>query len=195
MRQLTLVALGLCTIIAACTPSVEDTVPVVLTDRDRAALAVKKPYLAAVSQTSEGLPTDAAGVAAPSTGPFGPVVGRYFLGDDYVVYRHARQDAPAPLAAVTAGNTTFGPIDQAQPLKLTYFLVAPEGIITDYATGVIAAGAQSCIRVDLGTVSSCADQTSLSAALSVLDGAVRTSSGNAVSSWDVNAPATITATP
>ena len=196
MKRAVLLALGLCFVLAACT--VEDTVPVALTDRDRAALAVKKPYLSVISQMDASgriAAPETAGVAAPSSGIFGPVIGRYFLGDDYVVYRHARQEAPVPLAAVTAGDTSLGPIDRAQPLKLTYFLVAPEGIVTDYATGVIAAEAQGCIRVDAGAASVCTSQAELSRALGLLDAVMRTSAGNPVSAWDVNAPATIEATP
>ncbi|MEL6920758.1 MAG: hypothetical protein AAFO77_06995, partial [Pseudomonadota bacterium] len=144
--------------------------------RELAALAVNKNYaLAMQTITSRGVSrapanNTAAGPTAPkATDVFGPQFSRYFLSDDFVVYRHGKQADPVPLAAATANDTSLGPIDQPPPYELTYFLVSPDGIVADYAVGSVPAAQNGCVRFVAASVSQCESASRLSADLERFD--------------------------
>lgn len=156
-----------------------------------AALAVGETYPAILQRIStSGLSKlddgAAANIPAPSASVFGPVIARFFLADDFAVYRHGTPGDPVPLAAATSNDPALDassvPADQ-----LTYFLVAPDGTVTDYATGTTFPTPGGCIQIRPDFVQKCDDATQFSAALDRLDGAVRTSKGTPVTAWNINA--------
>ncbi|MEO1745309.1 MAG: hypothetical protein AAFR13_02155 [Pseudomonadota bacterium] len=165
-----------------------------LSPRALAALAVKEDYATSLQRiTPTGIqsgaaPSAVAGPGAPS-GVFGPQFGRYFLTDDFVVYRHGQQADPLPLAAATANDPSLGPTDVPPPVELTYFLVSPQGIVADYAVGTAPTLVGGCVQFIAASVTTCSDATALSRDLDRFDAAMRTSKGLPVSSWNVNASA------
>ncbi|MEM1376709.1 MAG: hypothetical protein AAGG69_04895 [Pseudomonadota bacterium] len=164
-----------------------------LSQKQLAALAVNTPYATAVQTIAPSgfvrtnSSSTAAGPTAPRTDTFGPQFSRYFLVDDFVVYRHGKQADPVPLAAATANDTSLGPLNQPPPYQLTYFLVSPDGIVADYAIGSAQSDARTCIRFVAASVSQCESASRRSSDLQRFDAVMRTASGAPISTWNVNA--------
>lgn len=169
--------------------------PKVLSQSELTALMLDKPYLSSIASIKQtGFPKEAKSNGAmvvpnASGSVFGPLISRYFLTEDFVVYRHGKQANPVPLSAVTANDTSLGPVDSAQPVTLTYFLVDPQGIVVDYATGSVTPDASGCITFSGDSVITCDNATELSAALRRFDQSVITREGATVASWSGNTPA------
>lgn len=181
-----------------------------LTLQQQAALAIDSDYqtaLYAISANGKAkdviVPPTAAvdpnAVAAPTLPPapannsFGPRIGQFFLADDYVVYRHA-----LPQAVAQAGPVIDAVTGQPVPLesdaaiaptqvRLTYFLVSPQGIVDDYALGTLNVSTTACLQIISGSVIICDQPDRLSEDFEFFDSAVRTSKFQSLDTWNLSA--------
>lgn len=158
-------------------------------------VALDAPYTSLVALTDINLGP------SPNETAFGPMINRYFLTDDFVVYQHLKVVEPftPPLPDQSIVDQVLGSVDTPQPVttqtfeQLTYFLVNPDGIVTDFASGRLAPNATRCIQVNALTelVSQCDDNALLERELAAFDTIMRTSDGGAIAGWTVqeSAPA------
>ncbi|WP_196257805.1 hypothetical protein [Pelagibacterium limicola] len=68
--------------------------------------------------------------------------------------------------------------------RLFYFRVGQDGVIKDYANGVVTAQQVECVNYVGGIFQSCTDTAMLSSDISQMDAQVRTSAGMPLSAWD-----------
>ncbi|MGB7432236.1 MAG: hypothetical protein WA921_07185 [Ahrensia sp.] len=178
-------------VLVGCQSTPVDTTPILLSAQKLDAVAMDTAYTSLVGLTDENL--------GSSETAFGPMINRYFLTDDFVVYQHLKVvepfTPPAPeqsmidqvmgSAAQTPQAVTTQTFEQ-----LTYFLVNPDGIVTDFASGRLSQNPGRCIQVDAVTelVSTCDDNALLERELASFDQIVRTSNGAMVSSWSTAQP-------
>lgn len=186
--------------LAGCQSTPVDTTPILLSPQKLDTVAMDTPYTALVGMVDTNL-----GPSSNETA-FGPMINRYFLTDDFVVYQHLKVVEPFTPSAPEQSmiDQVMGSAAPApQPVtsqtfeQLTYFLVNPDGIVTDFASGRLALNPSRCIQVDAVTelVSTCDDNALLERELSTYDEIVRTSTGALVSSWSSAAPAAAAVAP
>lgn len=120
---------------------------------------------------------------------FGPLLGATPLTNGMTIYRHM-----APSARTETG-TDFGGLVGTSSVsdnnRLSYFLVGPDGIVKDWATGSVPGNASSCITYIGGIIQRCSDLTQFQASLTLYDARVLTKDGQPISVW--GAPATAAA--
>lgn len=178
-------------VLVGCQSTPVDTTPIVLSAQKLDTVAIDRPYTSLVGLTDDNL--------GPAETAFGPMINRYFLTDDFVVYQHLKVVEPftPPVSEPSMIDQVMGSVAQTpQPVttqtfeQLTYFLVNPDGIVTDFASGRLAQNPSRCIQVDAVTelVTTCEDNALLERELASFDQIVRTSTGALVSSWSTAQP-------
>lgn len=179
-------AVAMVAALVACQSTPVDVTPIAASSEKLRAVALDESYVSLVALTDPNLGPSTAETA------FGPLIGRYFLTDDFAVHRHLKPvrglATPQPSATDRILGSAAEPVEPAPfaPYEqLTYFLVNPDGIVTGIATGRLVGETDRCIMVEPGTelVQTCDDPARLDADLRRLDATVRTLDGLPVSSW------------
>lgn len=97
------------------------------------------------------------------------------------IYRHM-----APSARTETGTNFVGLVGSSSVSnnnRLSYFLVGPDGIVKDWATGSVPGNASSCITYIGGIIQRCSDLTQFQTSLAIYDSRVLTKDGQPISSW------------
>ncbi|MGE6739959.1 hypothetical protein ACQKGC_06760 [Allorhizobium pseudoryzae] len=122
---------------------------------------------------------------------FGPLIGTTALVNGLTIYRHM-----APSARTETGSDFGGLVGTSSVSsnnRLSYFLVGPDGIVKDWATGSVPGNASSCISYIGGIIQRCSDLTQYEASLTLYDARVLTKDGQPISVW--GAPAVMAPAP
>jgi len=178
--------IGICGLaLGGCQMTPVDRTPILLSGEKLETVALDEPYVSLVAMVD------------PNLGPtefetaFGPMIGRYFLTDDFSVFRHLKHVQPGASDGSIAGDV-LGTAVEAETVaspqtfeQLTYFLVNPDGIVTGVASGRLATQETRCVRVEQATerVETCDESTLLDRDLDLFDRTVRTLDGLPVTSW------------
>lgn len=112
---------------------------------------------------------------------YGEVLSQAPLPGGDMLYRHAK-----PVEAGESGFNVGGLVGSSNKrfnYSLFYFRVGPDGVIKDYANGVLPGSEVSCMSYLGDIFRNCEDTQLLSDDLARLDGAVTTSSGQPLASW------------
>lgn len=161
--------------LAACTAVAEKAE--VAANRSFTSYALGKPYqqVAALGQS----PLDQ--LSGNESASFGPAIGSTPLANGMVIQRHM-----APAARTETGSD-FGGLAGRQTVstrnRLSYFLVGPDGIVKDWATGSVLGTTADCITYIGGLINRCTDTRQLDMALAVYDAQVLTKDGQPISVW------------
>jgi len=116
-----------------------------------------------------------------SDATFGPMIGSTQLKNGMIIYRHI-----APAARTESGSSFGGLVGRStvsQNNRLSYFLVGPDGIVKDWATGSVQGSTSDCVQYIGGIINRCADTQQLQASLALYDMRVTTKGGQSVSAW------------
>lgn len=180
MRPIALLLAGICLALASCSGVQEKAEQ--SANRSFTSYALGRPYqqVAAVGTS----PLDR--LAGNDGATFGPMIGATPLSNGMVIFRHI-----APAARTETGTSFAGVVGtsgSSERDRLSYFLVGPDGIVKDWATGQVQGTASSCISYIGGIVNRCSDTTQLRAALDYYDAQVTTRGGQPVSSWGTAEP-------
>lgn len=156
-------------------------------NRSFTSYALGKPYAEVASLGTSPMER----LAGNDRATFGPLLGSTPLANGMTIYRHM-----APSARTETG-TDFGGLVGTSSVssnnRLSYFLVGPDGIVKDWATGSVPGNASSCISYIGGIIQRCSDLTQFEASLTLYDARVLTKDGQPISVW--GAPATMAAVP
>ena len=118
---------------------------------------------------------------------FGPMIGATPLTNGMTIYRHM---APATRKET---STNFGGLIGTSTAdnnnRLSYFLVGPDGIVKDWATGAVQGSTSDCISYIGGIIRKCQDTRQVLAALAFYDSRVKTKDGQPISVWGQPVPA------
>ncbi|MCY1667990.1 hypothetical protein [Rhizobium sp. SL86] len=156
-------------------------------NRSFTSYALGKPYAEVASLGTSPMER----LAGNDRATFGPLLGSMPLANGMTIYRHM-----APSARTETG-TDFGGLVGTSSVssnnRLSYFLVGPDGIVKDWATGSVPGNASSCISYIGGIIQRCSDLTQFEASLTLYDARVLTKDGQPISVW--GAPATTAAVP
>jgi hypothetical protein len=112
---------------------------------------------------------------------YGEMISQTALPDGDMLYRHAK-----PVEAVQSDFNVGGLIGRSKTrynYSLFYFRVGSDGLIKDYANGVLPGSDVSCMTYLGDIFRNCEDAQLLSNDIARLDAAVRTSSGQTLASW------------
>ncbi|MCO5732083.1 hypothetical protein [Rhizobium sp. SSA_523] len=112
---------------------------------------------------------------------FGPLLGATRLANGMTIYRHM-----APSARTETGTDFAGLVGTSSVRsnnRLSYFLVGPDGIVRDWATGSVPGDASSCITYIGGIIERCSDLMQYEASLTLYDARVQTKDGRPISAW------------
>lgn len=112
---------------------------------------------------------------------FGPLIGSTQLQNGMTIYRHI-----APSSEATSGASFGGLIGTSASqtnFRLSYFLVGPDGLVKDWATGSVPGNASDCVTFIAGIVQKCREVQRLQASLQLYDARVRTRSGQPIAQW------------
>ncbi|WP_244474643.1 MULTISPECIES: hypothetical protein [unclassified Rhizobium] len=161
--------------LAGCTAVAEKAE--VAANRSYTSYALGKPY-----QQVAGLGQSPLEQLAGSEGAsFGPVIGSTPLANGLVIYRHM-----APGARTETGSDFVGLAGRqtvSTRNRLSYFLVGPDGIVKDWATGSVQGSTADCITYIGGLINRCTDTRQFDMALAVYDSQVLTKDGQPISVW------------
>lgn len=116
-----------------------------------------------------------------SEATFGPMIGSTQLKNGMTVYRHM-----APAAKTESGSSFGGLVGRStvsQNNRLSYFLVGPDGIVKDWATGSVQGSTSDCVQYIGGIINRCADMRQVQASLALYDMRVTTKGGQPISAW------------
>ena len=122
------------------------------------------------------------------SGPvFGPMIGMTRLTNGMTIYRHiapgARTETNASFVGLVGRETV------SHRNRLSYFLVGPDGVIKDWATGSVEGTTNDCIRYIGGLIQKCTDASQLQASLALYDIRVLTKDNKPITSWGEPVPA------
>ncbi|MBO3759358.1 hypothetical protein [Ciceribacter sp. L1K22] len=120
---------------------------------------------------------------------FGPMLGSTQLANGMTIYRHM-----APAARTETGSSFGGLVGRetvSTNNRLSYFLVGPDGIVKDWATGSVQGATSDCVTYIGGIINRCSDTAQLQAALSFYDSRVLTKDGQPITVWGAPAPGTV----
>ncbi|MGF0536834.1 hypothetical protein ACQQ2Q_02490 [Agrobacterium sp. ES01] len=114
----------------------------------------------------------------------GPMIGATVLASGAMVYRHL---APADTTSASTGYAE----PNGKPLpyereRLVYFLVGPDGVVRDWASGYTPGGTGNCFGGLKGASSggyACAQADLKQAVVAMFDAAVKTRSGQPIGVW------------
>ncbi|WP_226951468.1 hypothetical protein [Rhizobium terrae] len=112
---------------------------------------------------------------------YGPMIGETRLTNGMVIYRHMAPGARTERGTNFAGLVGSSAVSENN--RLSYFLVGPDGIVRDWATGSVQGNASDCVHYIGGIINRCSDMRQLQASLTLYDSQVRTQGGQPVSSW------------
>ena len=111
---------------------------------------------------------------------YGRLIGQSQLAGGDTVYKHiqsretSRSGVDLGLLGSSTSNTDYA---------LLYFRVGPDGVIRDYANGVVPGESVSCVEYIGGLFTNCDNAQQLTRDIAQMDAAVLTSSGQPLSSW------------
>ncbi len=146
-------------------------------NRSFTSYALGKPYAQVASIGTSPMEQ----LAGNDRATFGPLLGSTRLSNGMTIYRHM-----APSARTETG-TDFGGLVGTSSVsdnnRLSYFLVGPDGIVKDWATGSVPGNASSCISYIGGIIQRCSDLKQFEASLTLYDARVLTKDGQPISVW------------
>jgi hypothetical protein len=181
MRFATILSIGLAIALAGCSQVAEKAENAA--NRSFTSYAMGKSY-----QEVANLGQSPMAQLSGSGATFGPMIGETRLTNGMVIYRHM---APG---ARTERGTSFGGLVGSSAVsennRLSYFLVGPDGIVKDWATGSVQGNVRDCVQYIGGIINRCSDVRQLQASLALYDSQVATKAGQPISSWgEPTAPA------
>ncbi|MCL6709595.1 hypothetical protein M8R20_21635 [Pseudomonas sp. R2.Fl] len=152
-------------------------------NRSFTSYALGKPYtqVASVGQSPLEL------LAGNDRATFGPMLGATQLENGMTVYRHM-----APAAQMETSSSFGGLVGRESVStnnRLSYFLVGPDGIVKDWATGSVQGATTDCVTYIGGIINRCSDTAQLQAALAFYDSRVLTKGGQPITAWGTPAAA------
>jgi hypothetical protein len=109
------------------------------------------------------------------------MIGETQLTNGTTIYRHM-----APGARTESGTNFAGLVGSSsvsQNNRLSYFLVGPDGIVRDWASGSVQGTASDCVQYIGGIINRCSDMRQLQASLALYDMRVATKAGQPISTW------------
>ncbi len=111
---------------------------------------------------------------------YGNRIGQTTLPSGDVIYKHAT------LREAGESSIDFGFIGSSKTkmeYAVYYFLVGGDGVVKDYANGIVDGGKVSCMEYVGGFIRSCGNSEQLNSDLGYVDSMMRTSNGQPVSVW------------
>ncbi|MFN3658529.1 MAG: hypothetical protein ACK4UO_14870 [Pseudolabrys sp.] len=117
---------------------------------------------------------------------FGPMLGATPLTNGMTIYRHMAPSARTETGTSFAGLVGTSTVSDNN--RLSYFLVGPDGIVKDWATGSVTGNASDCVTYIGGIIRKCSDVKQYNAALSLYDARVLTQSGQPITVWGTPRP-------
>ena len=147
-------------------------------NRSSTSWAMGKPYTQVAALGTSTL-------AQLSTEPigYGPMIRQSPLANGDILYRHV-----APAAERSQGSD-FGGIVASQRVntnvRLSYFRVGADGVVSDWATGSAPGSVSDCIQYLGGLIKKCEDAARIRLGLQAYDARVKTRSGEPLSAWNV----------
>jgi hypothetical protein len=183
MRLLPLLLVGASLFLAAC-GSVADKAET-MANRSFTSYALGKPYAQIASIGTSPLEQ----LSGNDRATFGPMLGATPLTNGMTIYRHM-----APSARTETGTSFAGLVGTSSTSdnnRLSYFLVGPDGIVKDWATGSVTGNASDCVSYIGGIIKKCSDVRQFNAALSLYDARVQTKDGQPISVWGQPKPASL----
>jgi hypothetical protein len=180
MRAAVMIVVGLAMGLGGCSSVAEKAENAA--NRSFTSYALGKPYqqVAAIGQS----PLER--LSGNDRATFGPPIGSTALADGSVIHRHM-----APGARTETGSSFGGLVGtstQSTNMRLSYFLVGPDGIVRDWATGSVQGSTSDCISYIGGIINRCTDTRQLEGSLALYDSRVLTRGGQPISSWGAPAP-------
>ena len=170
----TILAIGLAIALAGCSQVAEKAESAA--NRSFTSYALGKPY-----QEVANLGQSPMARLSGSGATFGPMIGETQLTNGTTIYRHM-----APGARTESGTNFAGLVGSSsvsQNNRLSYFLVGPDGIVKDWATGSVQGTASDCVQYIGGIINRCSDMRQLQASLALYDMRVATKAGQPISTW------------
>ena len=165
-----------CTVLlAACSATDQQSIQQ-SADQNVLAATVGRPYAevaATQAMTTEGL--------FGQDKAYGVLVSQSRLDNGDTVYKHLERTVASQSTTDFFGIT--GNVEQRIDYRLFYFRVGTDGIIKDFANGVVTGENVNCVTYISGLINNCGDAQVMSSDVAVWDAAVITSSGQPLSSW------------
>lgn len=186
MRGIAVLLTGLSLLLAGCSAVAERAENAA--NRSFTSYALGKPYAEVANLNRSPLMQ-----LSTTEATFGPMIGETRLKNGMVVYRHI-----APAARTETGTDFGGLVGSSsvnQNNRLSYFLVGPDGIVRDWATGSVQGNVSSCIYYIGGIINRCTDAMQLQQSLALYDARVTTRDNRPISAWGEPAPAAPSTSP
>lgn len=137
---------------------------------------VGKPYAEIAGQNSMSM-----GGLMGREKAYGELIQSSQLPNGDTLYRHGQAHA----AQTTSTDFLFMGGDSTRfDYRLFYFRVGADGVIKDYANGVVSAQQIECVDYIGGIFQNCSDTVLLSSDMAQMDAVVRTSAGMPLSAWN-----------
>lgn len=166
---------GMLALLAGCSSVTEKAET--MANRSFTSYALGKPYTQVASIGTSPLER----LAGNDEASFGPLLGSTRLTNGMIIYRHM-----APAARTETGASFGGLVGTSSVSnnnRLSYFLVGPDGIVKDWATGSVTGNASSCISYIGGIIQKCSDVEQFQTSLTLYDARVLTKDGQPISVW------------
>lgn len=166
---------GVLALLAGCSSVTEKAET--MANRSFTSYALGKPYAQVASIGTSPLER----LAGNDEASFGPLLGSTRLTNGMTIYRHM-----APAARTETGSSFGGLVGTSSVSnnnRLSYFLVGPDGIVKDWATGSVTGNASSCISYIGGIIQKCSDVAQFQTSLTLYDARVLTKDGQPISVW------------
>jgi hypothetical protein len=145
-------------------------------DRNWLSYAVGKPYASVAAEkkaTMDGLLHDDRSA--------GELLAASDLAGGDRLYRHVDRYQSSTSSSSFGG--LVGKEAATYSYRLLYFRVSPDGVIRDYANGFVGGETSSCVGWIGGIFKKCEDEAALRQTVQSYDSFVKTSQGQALSSW------------
>jgi len=147
-----------------------------MADRNWLSYAVGKPYASVAAEkkmTMEGLLQDDRSA--------GELLAASDLPGGDRLYRHVDRYQSSTSSSSFGG--LVGKDAATYSYRLLYFRVSPDGVIRDYANGFVGGETSSCVGWIGGIFRKCEDEAALRQTVQSYDSFVKTSEGQALSTW------------
>lgn len=154
-----------------------------MANRSFTSYALGKPYAQVASIGTSPLEQ----LSGNDRATFGPMLGATPLTNGMTIYRHMAPSARTETGSSFAGLVGTSTVSDNN--RLSYFLVGPDGIVKDWATGSVTGNASDCVSYIGGIIKKCSDVKQFNAALSLYDARVLTKDGQSISVWGTPKPA------
>jgi hypothetical protein len=175
MRRSIMLSLAAMLAVTGCTAVAEKAESAA--NRSFTSYALGKPYTQVASIGQSPLEQ----LSGNDRATFGPMLGATQLDNGMTIYRHM-----APAAQVET-SSSFGGLVGRETVstnnRLSYFLVGPDGIVKDWATGSVQGATTDCVTYIGGIINRCSDTAQLQAALAFYDSRVQTRGGQPITTW------------